>query len=117
MKVIFNREPFVPEKYEGWHVLSPPRDNQPLTVRMPEWLAADPAYARTPAALDEFRRFLAAFVADNRATFRSRRVVINLYDAPRPLSIEYLKAVQDVFRESAEDRIVDQVVVYLSLLH
>jgi hypothetical protein len=42
--------------------------------------------------------------------------VINLRDAPSPLPFECVRAIREVFRDSAVDNVVDQVVIYASLL-
>jgi hypothetical protein len=124
MKITMRGMPFVPEKYVGWHVITPNGElafaadcDNPFSMTMlPVWLAQDHGYARTPQALAEFRRHLAAFVEANRKTIRSPRVVINLREAPSPLPFEYVKAVQEVFRDSATDKLVDHVVIYASLM-
>lgn len=123
MKITMRGIPFVPEKYAGWHVITPNNalalatgSGQPFSMTLlPVWLAQDHRYAKTPQALAEFRRHLAAFIEDNRKTIRSPRVVINLQDAPSPLPFDYVKAVQDTFREGARDKVVSQVVIYGNL--
>ena len=124
MKITMRGMPFAPEKYAGWHVITPNGEqafavdsDQPFTMTLlPVWLVQDHRYARTPQALVEFRRHLAAFIEDNRKTVRSPRVVINLREAPSPLPFDYVKAVQDIFRESAPDKVVNQVVIYGNLM-
>jgi hypothetical protein len=124
MKIMMRGMPFVPEKYAGWHVITPGNEIAPdaesehpfsLTV-LPAWLSQDHPYARTPQALEEFKRHLVAFVAANRKTHRAPRVVINLREAPSPLPFDYIKAVREVFRDSAVDKLIDQVVIYASLM-
>ncbi|MBL0142153.1 MAG: hypothetical protein IPP91_08740 [Betaproteobacteria bacterium] len=124
MKMIMKAQPFEPARYDGWHILTPANgpvedageDAHSVMAALPLWLASDHEFARTPEALKEFKRHLAEFVRRNKATIRARRIVINLYDAPRPLPFDYVKAIQQAFVKSAPDRIVDHVVIYTNLL-
>jgi hypothetical protein len=129
VKIILMGTDFVPERFRGWRILSAVeveyphadlpagRDRRaapPALTRLPEWVAENPQYARTPQALEEFRRLLADFIEANRGADGAGKLVINLNGRTQALPFDYVRAIWDVFRRKAPNDPIE-VVVFANL--
>lgn len=79
---------------------------------VPNRFFRDLATSSDPVVLADFKRHIGEFLAANRRTIRAEKVLVDFHVASGPVPLQYVEAVEEVFRGEGPESPVKQVVIF-----